>query len=92
MTARWYELPVLRDRSLVRGALSANGGNRSAAAAGLGCTAAQLKKAAEVFCIISVKELAEGTAAELQLRRMLFGEVLTGEVSGEEEVSDDAKN
>ncbi|MDO5847842.1 MAG: hypothetical protein Q4Q20_06095 [Methanocorpusculum sp.] len=73
MTARWYEMPVLLDRESVLNAIRANGGNRSAAAANLGCTAAQLKKAADVYCIVSGKELGEGTAAELRLREMLCG-------------------
>ncbi|HJJ58588.1 MAG TPA: hypothetical protein O0Y08_05290 [Methanocorpusculum sp.] len=51
MTAKWYEMPALLDRGTVVEAIAANGGNQSAAAADLGCTAAQLKKATEVYCI-----------------------------------------
>ena len=80
MSTRWYERSVLLDRGIVAEAIAVNGGNRSAAAADLGCTAAQLKKAAEVYCIVSVKELEEGTAAELRLRRMLFSGMLIGGV------------
>ena len=82
MTAKWYEMPALLDRGTVVEAIAANGGNRSAAAADLGCTAAQLKKAAEVYCIVSLKELEEGKAAELSLRRMLLSGMLVGEEEG----------
>ena len=87
MTAKWYEIPALLNRGTVVEAIAANGGNRSAAAADLGCTAAQLKKAADVYCIISAKELGEGTAAELSLRRMLLSGMLVGEGA-----SDDPEN
>ena len=79
MTAKWYEMPALLDRGIVAEAIAANGGNRSAAAADLGCTAAQLKRAAEVYCIVSMKELEAGTAAELRLRRMLLSGMLIGD-------------
>ena len=82
MTAKWYEMPALLDRGTVVEAIAANGGNRSAAAADLGCTAAQLKRTAEVYCIVSIKELEEGTAAELRLRRMLLSEMVIGDDEG----------
>lgn len=92
MTAKWYEMPALLDRGAVLEAIAANGGNRSAAAADLGCTAAQLKKAADVYCIISAKELGEGTAAELSLRKMLLSGIPDGEEPAGEEASDDPEN
>ena len=82
MTAKWYEMPALLDRGTVVEAIAANGGNQSAAAADLGCTAAQLKKATEVYCIVSMKELEEGKAAELSLRRMLLSGMLVGDGEG----------
>ena len=85
MTAKWYEMPALLDLGSVVEAIAANGGNRSAAAADLGCTAAQLKKAAEVYCIVSGKELEEGKAAELSLRRMLLSGMFIGEGPAGEE-------
>ena len=92
MTAKWYEIPALLDRGTIVESIAANGGNRSAAAADLGCAAAQLKKAAEVYCIVSMKELEEGTAAELRLRRMLLSGMLVGDGASGEGVSDDPEN
>ena len=70
--SNWYEIESLTDRDGIKEALAAANNNQSAAAAELGCTAEQLKKAMEAYAVPSINE--KGTKLQLRLRRMLMGE------------------
>ncbi|HJJ31747.1 MAG TPA: hypothetical protein O0X97_05835 [Methanocorpusculum sp.] len=80
MSRNWYDIPSLSSRSSIKDSLQKTNGSLSAAAAELGCTAEQLRKAMEAHAVPNPAAKQTGTELQLRLRRMLeAGNSGTGE-------------